>query len=175
MQRARQKEDIVGFVWRSSKAKKLIVQGRENGEILNSMSPEEIFDKYNESHPQYFQFVGFRLFKGRLKALKERDAEREEFGDRDAAALAHDRQIYPMNEYNSDGEPIWRKTSKIRKLLVQDIADNKHKTMTPEELWESREEYQKNDLTTFRNHIYSIPKSAKFHKWCEDQRDKNKL
>jgi hypothetical protein len=39
----RQKEDIKGFVWCSNKAKKLIVQGRENGEILKSMSSEEIF------------------------------------------------------------------------------------------------------------------------------------
>jgi hypothetical protein len=65
-----------------------------------------------------------------LKVLKERDAEREVFGDRDADVPEHDQQVYPMNEYNSDGEPIWRKTSNICKLLVQGIADNKHKTIS---------------------------------------------
>jgi hypothetical protein len=90
MQRERQKEDTKGYVWRGSNAKKLIVHGRENGEILDSMSAVKVFDKYNESDPQHFQFVGFRLFKGRLKAIKERDAEREVLGERDAAALEHD-------------------------------------------------------------------------------------
>jgi hypothetical protein len=57
---------------------------------------------------------------------------------------------------------------------VKDIADNKHNEMSPEQLWESRAEYQKNDLTTFRNHIYSTVKSAKFTKYCEDERNKDK-
>ena len=171
---ARREEDATGFKWRGSMAKKLIVLGLENGEIEDSMSAEEIFDQYCEDHPQHFQVVGFRLFSARLKRLQKKEVEKENFCHRDAAALAHDRLIYPMREYNSDGEPIWRRQSTIRQLLVQDLADNNHKEMSPEELWSSREEYQKNDKTTFRNHIYSTLKSAKFLKWCEEQRQKAK-
>jgi hypothetical protein len=172
--RSPRQEDVQGFKWRGSKAKKLIVMGLKNGDIVDSKSAGEIFDKYNKDHPEHFQVVGFRLFSDRLKRLQKKKVEKESFGDRDAAALAHDRIIYPMKEYNSDGEPIWRKTSTVRQLLEQDIADHKlsGKKIIPEKLWLSREEYQKNDLTTFRNHIYSSKKSAKFAKWCEEQRKK---
>jgi hypothetical protein len=170
----RRQEDATGFKWRGSKAKKLIVMGLKNGDIVDSMSAQKIFDKYNKDHQEHFQVVGFRLFSDRLKRLQKKEVEKESFGDRDAAALAHDRLIYPMREYNSGGEPIWRKTSTVRKLLEQDIADHKlsGKKIIPEDLWLSREEYQKNDLTTFRNHIYSSKKGAKFTKWCEEQRKK---
>jgi hypothetical protein len=60
-------EDVECFKWRGSKAKKVIVQGLENGEITDGMSPEEIFEKYNQSHPQHFQVVGLCLMKDRLK------------------------------------------------------------------------------------------------------------
>ena len=170
----RRKEDVDGFDWRRSNAKKLLVQGLEDGSINNTMPPGEIFDKYNLDYPQDFQFVGFRLFQNRLKRLQQKEEDKESCAERDAAALAHDREIYPFTEYNEQGEPIWRKTSAIRQLLQQDINDNKHIHMTPAELWESREEYQKTDLTTFRNHIYSSIKSAKFTKYCEDKRSTTK-
>jgi hypothetical protein len=171
----RRLDDIQGFTWCKSKAKKLIVQGLENGHITDLMTPAVVFDKYDSKHHEHFKFVGFRLFPERLKRLRAKYTERENFCERDAAALAHDRRLYPSTEYTEKGIPIWRKTSTIRQLLSQDIVDNKHKEMSPEELWESREEYKKNDLKTFRNHIYSTVKSAKFKKYCEDQHWKKQV
>jgi len=108
-------------------------------------------------------------FATKLMALRERAEERTSRADEDAAAIAHDRGIFPKPIEDTKGQPMW-KGSKAQELLQQDMAANKHKEMKPKELYETREEYYDSySLDSFRDRIYQEAKFSKRAVWVADK------
>ena len=68
------------------------------------------------------------------------------------------------------GEPVFDLDKRAKKKLVQDIARKRHLRMTPEELWQSREEYMKYELDKFRQRIYQEKRRQKFINYLEMKR-----
>ena len=83
---------------------------------------------------------------------------------KDAAALVLDRQTFKKKTHNTLDLPNWDQ-SDAQRLLKIDIDNNKHNTMTPKDLYESRPEYHKVlSLKVFRSHIFQEVKTRKFLK-----------
>ena len=68
----------------------------------------------------------------------EADGKKAYNSQRQADALGHDRQLYSRAPHNhTQGEPVFDVLN-AKPLLRKDIADKKHKTMTPSQLQQSR-------------------------------------
>jgi hypothetical protein len=71
-----------------------------------------------------------------------------------AAAISHDRSIYPKEDANETGTVRWE-GSEAERLLRLDMDAGKHESMAPRLLYEERSEYKEFPLQTFRGHIYN--------------------
>ena len=156
--------------WADSEGKKLLLQDLRSGVIPldpNAMKPATAFRLRPDafSVPNYAE--GMRLFAGRLRAAREQIKEKRERSSLEAAALEEDRKVHPKPTTNHRGEPRWE-GSAAERLLKDDIAAGKHKTMTPMQLFHSRPEYQSGVFTlrVFRDHIYQEERLLKFIAQC---------
>jgi hypothetical protein len=70
-----------------------------------------------------------------------------------AAAITHDRKIYPKEEKNQTGKARWD-GSEAQRLLRLDADAGKHEAMKPSLLYAERLEYREFPLRIFRDHIY---------------------
>ena len=149
--------------WRSSDAKRILVEDITNGIIsLNdSMSASEVYVKYKD-RPE-FQDVPYDKpsFAKRLKDLQAQISQEKEKSITDADALAHDRKIHPRPALNHRGEPQWVDSAAAQRLRL-DVHDKKHKDMPPQDLHQSRPEYQIYSLDVFRGHIYQEERRRKY-------------
>jgi hypothetical protein len=97
-----------------------------------------------------------------MKRLQEKWDAGLSFATFDTAAMAHDRLLFPVPTHNHRGEPWWP-GSEAQRLLALDVDDNKHITMKPRQLYNTRAEYYDNyPLQVFRDHIYQEVKLRKF-------------
>jgi len=118
--------------------------------------------------------VEFSQFKARL-----RDHRKQVKGDLGRAQeeeelLISDRKIFPRRYINTRGEPVFD-LHPAKDLLRQDVAEKKHRVLTPQELWRSRMEYQDFDKSIFRNRIYQAVRREKFLNYLQQQREEGKL
>ena len=108
---------------------------------------------------QQYPFEYFEVQLNKLKPVIKRDLD---IVRTDEVALRHDRLIIPIKTTTEYGDPRWDRHP-AKKLLKIDVDENKHKVMTPRELWKARKEYQ--DFTNgfkdtrkgkkvFQKHIY---------------------
>lgn len=155
--------------WRTSKAKEhlkgLLVDGTIPLDFR--MTPMDIFTKYCKDHPSFKEFQDTANFKNRLCSLRDTIATKFECARADDEALTHDRLIHPVPKVDCHGVPRWD-GSEAKKLLA-DAIDAKiyPDVMTPKELWETEEEFQKFPLDVFRRHIQQEIKTRKFiHQYC---------
>ena len=81
----------------------------------------------------------------------------------DSQAYAHDRQLFPHPTQSKNGTPRW-KGSEAEQLLKLDITANLYAQHTPQEMYQSRRQYQQFTLKVFRGHIHQEIKRRKFIK-----------
>lgn len=176
------KEDNKPPEWRKSKARNYLCSLLATGELpdRHSIKPKEVFDKYCKQRPEFKHFQDYKdlKFASKLLYLRNMMKDRSDRSKEDAAALAHDRLIFPPPTEDTKGRPIWAE-SRAKNLLVEDIKNGKHKTMKPKVLYESRDEYHADyDQDFFREKIYQEVKALKRVAWVKAKsamkRNKNK-
>ena len=150
--------------WRRSKARELILNDLRTGVLSldrNETSEEQAWDIYKHM-PQFVQEgIVFDQFKQRLRDHRKQMGKKAYNSQRQADALAHDRQLYSRAPHNHRGEPVFD-VSNAKPLLRKDVADKKHRTMTPSQLQQSRPEYQMFDSVKFKERIYQEVRRQKF-------------
>ena len=162
------------MVWRNSKAKVLLWKDFVEGELpLNDwdMTPKEVF----ESRPEY-SATEWSKFPARLRGLRKATIFRIEENEDDEAALAHDRVLYPVSEFELDGSYKWH-GSEAESFLNEDAAQivregQRHDPdVTPLHLWLSRLEYQLFHPDKFSNHFYQAFKRFKFDNFVQQMKE----
>jgi hypothetical protein len=161
--------------WKHSDGRALLLRDIENGAIPDTMLPATVFDLY--AHLQEFSKLATNdkiIFKSRLVGLQksvETALKNAEDGKRcaaeDAAALAHDRQIYPERTHNDRGERLWH-NSPAKELLRKDLKAGKYEKGKPQKLRATREEYQEFKPAVFTKRIHQ---EIKTNKWYKSQYD----
>jgi hypothetical protein len=117
-------------------------------------------DAYN-LRPIFSQYGGYKNFPSRLRSAQNQDIAKNNRNASDEEAFVHDRNLFPIMTRNGQGLLRWG-GSNSEKLLRQDINDGRNRTMTPKQLHNSREEYQKFALDRFREHIHQEVRRRKF-------------
>ena len=142
--------------WATSTAKRLLTNDIIKGHVTHDMPAKDVY----MWRPKYAA-TKWSKFSRRLRDLQKQLKVGETKANKDAAALAHDRQLFPKKTHNTLNLPNWDQ-SQAQRSLKKDIDDNKHKDMKPKELYESCPEYQVFSLDVFRGHIHQEVKTRKF-------------
>jgi hypothetical protein len=172
------KEDDKPPEWGKSKARDYLYGLIVRGELpdRDSIKPKQVFETYCKHRPEFKHFQDYKgiKFATKLLYLRKRAAERDNRSQEDAAALAHDRLIFPPQTEDTKGRPIWA-GSNAQTLLRDDIKIGKHKTMKPKDLYESRDEYHEDfNQDFFREKIYQEVKALKREVWVKAKSEKAK-
>jgi hypothetical protein len=141
--------------WEKSRAKALLRQAIVDGKVTRAMKRRQVY----EMEPEYqeYEFKNFSRNCGTLLNEYEKNYTR---ANADAAALVHDRTIHPVGPETAKGcgYPRWQ-GSDAQRLLKEDIDAGRHKDREPQELRQTRMEYQAFPLTVFRDHIHQETRS----------------
>jgi len=132
--------------WRYSDAKKRLTK-----EILDGTIAGKGAQEVHAMHADYFQY-NYDNFSTNLRNLRALLVKNQGSADSDAAALAHDEALGLLGK-NSKPYPRWQ-GSEAERCLQQDIDNNKHKIMTPQQLKATRQQqYGPYPLKVFSDHI----------------------
>jgi len=157
--------------WIKSPAKAYLLDLIEKGKVPSTLKPREVHDEFCVNRPE-FQAFGYKHFSNRLRALREKVADRNDRADRDAAALASDRLLHPRPNQDGFGLPYWP-DSEAKEVLCEDIDRGNHLTMTKEQLWSSKpEHYESFPFDVFVKHVHQEVKTRKFHAYIADKAKK---
>jgi hypothetical protein len=144
---------------RSSKAKSLLTEDLVNDTIPLSNDEMDAYDVYL-SRVEFTEFA-FENFRSNLRTLRKKIGEKRLLALEEAEALEHDRNLFPLSEFDQRGQPRWE-GSDAERLLKLDMDEGYHSILKPRELWGSRGEYQVFTRKVFRKHIYQEDRSRKF-------------
>ncbi|CAJ1945443.1 unnamed protein product [Cylindrotheca closterium] len=151
--------------WRSNaalKAKNTITEDLVQGILPleeNVIPVEDLWTHYeNEAG---FEKVCFDQFKERLEAHREQVKTTLARSRYEEECLRHDRILFPREEVDDNGIPFFD-LHPAKKLLEDDVAANKHASMKPEQLRQTREEYKVFPNSYFRPRIYQAVRKLKF-------------
>lgn len=161
-------EDDAEEGWKNCEAKRILYTDLLAGLLTTDnsvMGAKEVYELYKREEPS-FEKVSWKNFPERLKRLRNKVTDKNDRSARDAAALQHDRTIYPKPTHNHRNEPIWE-GSVAQKFLEKDIDEGKHLLMEKKALFLSRPEYQLFDKNVFRGHVYQELKKRKFIAYCK--------
>ena len=155
----------------------LLENGIKNGAIPDDMLPRDVFARYAHRHEfSMLEKNDPATFARRLKSLRksiknvaQRAVDNAQYAAADAAALAHDRAIYPERTQNDRGEQLWH-NSKAKSLLRDDLVAGKYKKGKPQELREMRDEYKEFDRHKFAKKIHQETQTKK---WYESKQKRN--
>jgi hypothetical protein len=142
--------------WATSEAKRLLRDSIIAGIVKRGDKAVEV----HKSNPEY-QKWDIANFKTNMKNLIEAIALDYKRMAEDCRGYGHDLEV--LTEYRRNNPTIqehitpWHK-SIAKKLLEDDMNNNKHLEMQPIELYETRLEYREFPLKLFRNHIYQETK-----------------
>ena len=136
--------------WKKSTAKQILQDDIIAGRVTDDMNANQVY----QMHDEYRDFP-IQNFRANLKRLLKTIEKLQERMRVDCEAYGHDKAIL-MNEAALEEAPPfipWHR-SEAKRLLKEDIENNKHKELKPRELWATKTEYQAFSLETFRKHIY---------------------
>lgn len=134
--------------WRYSNAKVLLIEDILAGRC-DDLGPEQVY-----MMRRAFQKYPFKNFKTNLNNLQQAIERDEGRADRDALAVAYDRQLHPPPAVTQPHNyPRWD-GSEAQRLLKLDIAAEAHTQMTPEQLYFDKPAYREFPLEVFRKHLY---------------------
>jgi hypothetical protein len=142
--------------WATSEAKRLL----RNSIIAGIVKRGDVAVEVYKSNPEYQKFA-IANFKTNMKNLIEAIALDYKRMAEDCRGYGHDVEL--LREYRKNNPTIqehitpWHQ-SIAKKLLEDDMNNNKHLEMQPMELYQSRLEYREFPLQVFRNHIYQEKK-----------------
>ena len=175
--------------WQYSNAKAALKAAIMENDVPLCPSPdedEEDLENYFSCRPEIQNYGDFRLFKGRLNALRDQIRNDMTRAEEDEEAFSIFVKNHPKSTIAAKGNyPEWD-GHEAQRLLQKDMDAGYHMTMTPSELWLSEEEYVLFPLKVFREHIYQEARTKKYlnqlkesgkggNKWKEYQNPKQEL
>jgi hypothetical protein len=158
--------------WANSSERALLLSELTSGRIplksCKGFMPRDV----HRSRPEY-QAIRYDLFCSRLRYLQKSIALQKSTGSDDAAALSHDRLMYPKKARNVNGALRWE-GSEAEKLLKLDVANRRHVGLFPSQLWGTREEYKAFTKEAFASHLDQEKRSRKFHAYLASKSKSSK-
>lgn len=159
--------------WRTSEARKIILEDLEPGGILDSrhhLSVAEVWEFYRSL--EGFENVLFSQFEKRLIDHRKQAKNSRDLAARDLAAVEHDRQLLPRDRHNERGELVFD-MHPAKLLLREDVKNGVHRRMTPDYMHRStRPEYKLFKGEIFRHRIYQEVRLQKYFNYLELKRTK---
>lgn len=159
--------------WAKSESKQIVIDDLEAGVISldETDSAEDLFYGMYCHTPEFIaEQVGFHQFKQQLSDHRKQLKPKMEAPSWEAAALAHDRLLFPKKTHNHRGEKIFYWSDAFN-LLKQDVAEKKHLQMTPTDLRLMRTEYQDFSLAIFDQRIRQAVRKERLINWKNDKRE----
>ena len=156
--------------WPNSLPREILLGDLENGTLTldeDLVSAEEAWVIYRDDPA--FEGVGFAQFKVRLGAHRCQVKKRRSTSQRDAAAVAHDLVLNPRKTHNHRGERVFD-TSPAKLLLREDVEIMLHTSLSFEDLWKSRPEYQEFPFPVFRKRVHQAERRRKMINHLEHKR-----
>jgi len=159
--------------WKKSVCKRIVLDDLISGVLPLEQSEMTAEEAWEVCYKHLAEFVSdqveFSQFKVRLE-----DHRKQVGGDllraqQDAAAVQHDRALFPRQERNARGELVFD-MHPAKALLRADVQAGRHLTMKPEDLQATREEYMEFDKVKFRHRIYQEIRYQKFVNYLEIKR-----
>lgn len=147
--RRKKKKDDEPEDWRNSEAKKLLFYDILSGKVTASMD----YLVVKNMRPQFAPYRDER-FRDNFKALCEAIERDKERMQQDIVDYGHDLNVMKALREQEPLERLpWHRTD-CPDLLKADIDDGKYPTLSPQELYATRDEYQAFTLDEFRKHIH---------------------
>lgn len=157
--------------WIDSQAKAHLLDLIMRKQVTAEMKPKDVYDRFCKDREEFKPFLDYKNFSNRLRALRTKVEEKNDGAERDAAALARDREICPRPLMDGFGLPHWP-DAEAKALLESDIENEKHIAMSKEGLWSSRPEHMECfPFDVFVKHVHQEAKTRKFHTCCKDKAD----
>jgi hypothetical protein len=153
--------------WRASRAREYLLKDLCPGGILfgqDHIAPEDAWEFYQDQ--EGFENVVLDQFKIRLKDHRKQVNQDYLRSQREEAALAHDRQLFPRCDRNHRGELVFD-IHPAKEVLRKDIEDGNHKDLTPAQFQSTRTIYQLFDANIFKHRIYQAIRRKKYIHWLE--------
>jgi hypothetical protein len=148
--------------WEKSHAKKILYNMIMEGSIPDEDDESEDLERIYIMHEEFSKYDYFK-FKDRLSRLRKKIQDLNRRADDDWEAY----QVYISNHkpaiFSSKGYIQWQ-GSTAQEMLWEDMEAGKHKTMTPKELWLSREDVYVKEfpLDAFRSKLQQEIRTAKY-------------
>lgn len=134
--------------WKESDAKQQLMLEILCGDVTIDSIWSEVYD----SNPLYQEYPR-KNFRGNMKNLINSLAKKEKRAEDDDEAYVYERIIHPRPPVTVKGYPFWD-TAPASKFLKEDIKHDVHLTMSFDEFWLWREDYQQFPLAIFKKHIH---------------------
>ena len=164
--------------WKQSAAREILLNDLEppKGWLygLDNLPAEDAYTYYKARYEDIFELVPFKQFQRNYNKAIQKAAKRRARSAQEEGWLKEDRKLHPRKTHNNRGEPVFDMDVEAKKQLTDDIKNKRHKIMEPQELWQSREVYQKYTLHKFRQRIYQYEKLSKFVNWLEKERNEKR-
>jgi hypothetical protein len=119
--------------WQDSAAKQYLYRLLIDGKLpaKDAIRPKALYEQYCKNRPEFRNFQNYTNlgFATKLMALRERAEERTSRADEDAAALAHDRGIFPKPIEDTKGQPMWKGSNTMAVAFERKINSQMKNTM----------------------------------------------
>lgn len=168
--------------WRPSAARQVIIDDLAEGRLPlddSVVTAEEAWEEMYFVLPE-FQNVTFSQFKARLKDHREQARRRTNAANTFIIAFRHDQELQRQGYlagggmYDRHGQLIFDRSA-AKPLLRQDVIDELHKNMAPEELRDSRDEFKEWPLEIFKRRLRQEIATQKWLYYLEWKRAKKLL
>ena len=128
--------------WLTTEAREILLQDLEDGTLPledEVMSAIEAWGYYS----QLFEFreIVYTQFEHQLIKHREQVGLKNAHIEKQLAAIAHDRRLHPEKAYNRRGERVFY-LSPAYPLLVEDVQEERYKSLSKIALFHSRDEYK---------------------------------
>jgi hypothetical protein len=125
--------------WKDSKAKRLLLDDVKHGVVPVESTPSMPLKDIYLMHPEYAEH-SYSKFSSRLYSIRKVVAEANNRSERDQQAFDMYVSNNPISFFSSKGYIQWQ-GSDSQRLCLDDIEQEKHKTMSKRDLYDSRSEY----------------------------------
>jgi hypothetical protein len=153
--------------WKKSKARRLLYQDLTDGVVPLADDPNMDVQNILSMREEYGEYDPDK-FRSRLKSLRDAIRVSNTRADDDFAALETYRTLHKekVSLFSPHGY-IEFQGSEAQRLLLKDIADDLHVSMSKLDLYSSRPEYfNQFPLNVFRDRIYQEVRTAKYLHTC---------
>jgi hypothetical protein len=132
-------------------ARDLLKKDLKEGRISSDLpSAKEVYEMRSE-----YKAVPWQRFRDNLRNLRKKFVELKDRAKTDSAAVANDRNLFPVDEGQNVGFAYPRfGGSEAERLLKLDVSNGEHKKMKPKELKLTRPEYEPFPPCVFAKHIH---------------------